>query len=93
MIIELRFDYYLCALYVPNGVIRDISTLQKSFFDWVAEQASCINVTSSGNLAYCYDENDFLRYLNDVVLEKYCEKAYFVQPQKVNTKYKITLKF
>jgi len=59
MIIDLRFDQDESSIYVPDGYIEDIEKLQNNFLDWIiSKNQSCI----------CYNSDDFLCYLNTVVL-------------------------
>ena len=59
MIIDLRFDQDESSIYVPDGYIEDIEKLQNNFLDWIiSKNQSCI----------CYNSDDFLYYLNTIVL-------------------------
>ncbi|MDY3064849.1 MAG: hypothetical protein SOR38_03415 [Oscillospiraceae bacterium] len=59
MIIDLKFDQDESSIYVPDGYIEDIEELQDNFLNWIiSKNQSCI----------CYNSDDFLRYLNTVVL-------------------------
>lgn len=91
MIIELRFDCYSCNLFVPDGYVHNINDLQCSYFEWVKEQSDCVAVSPGKQLGFSYNEEDFLKYVNSVILENVNEKAYFVDyPKNIRgKKYKI----
>lgn len=75
MNIKLKFDFYTKIIYIPDGYIDNLHKLQLEFLDWVSRQSECL--TDSCGLSY--DAEDFLKYVNDVVLENSREKAYFLQ--------------
>lgn len=78
MNVELRFDYYSRNLYIPDGYIYDLKKIQEDFFDWLQEQSGCIIRLRKKGYAYSYNENDFERFINEVILKDSQEKAYFV---------------
>lgn len=89
MYIDLIFDYYSKLLYIPDGYIHDVKTLQHSFLNWVSQQSECIVLRPGNMVGYSYDENDFIEYINQVVLDNTTEKAYFVLKEKFRGKRKI----
>ena len=91
MNIVLKFDYYSPMVYVPDGYIKDISELQAHFFEWLHDKSEYFAQDKSGNLAFSYDENAVLKYINDVVLEHSNEKAYFISKPTKGDVY--TIKF
>ena len=78
MNVELRFDYDSRVIYIPDGYVDDVKILQSSFLDWMQEQPECIVCAPDTQVGYSYNEDDFLRYINNVVLKNSNEKAYFV---------------
>lgn len=92
MNIELKFDYHSCVVYIPDGYIQDVYELQKDFLEWIEDQPTCIIKTPENLLVLSYDEKDFIKYLNDVVLKDSNEKAYFLTKKACITKKK-TLNF
>lgn len=86
MNVELKFDYYSRMIYIPNGYVRDVKILQSSFFEWMQQQSECIVVTSNMQLGFSYNEEDFLRFINNEILKDSKEKAYFIHNQQKNKK-------
>lgn len=82
MNIKVEFDYHYKIIYVPNGYIENVTKLQKMFLEWVVEQPECVVNDPSDAIALNYNENDFLKFINDVILQKTNEKAYYVQKEK-----------
>lgn len=70
----LKFDYYSCTIYIPDGYIRDLNEIYDNFFEWLHHQPSCIKRVGKNDVL-SYNEKDFLRYINEEVL-KGVEKAY-----------------
>ena len=86
MYIKLFFDYYERTVYIPDGYVKDVKELQNNFLEWMKEQPYCI-VDKKGQSGYSYNETDFLRYLNTVLISG-GEKAYFfdnIQKKKYKT--------
>ena len=92
MNIKVEFDYHYKIIYVPNGYIENVTKLQKMFLEWVVEQPECVVNDPSDAIALHYNENDFLKFINDVILQKTNEKAYFVQKEK-RANISMTIKF
>ena len=92
MNIKVEFDYHYKIIYVPNGYIENVTKLQKMFLEWVAEQPECVVNDPSDAIALSYNEKDFLRFINDVILQRTTEKAYFVQKEK-RANISMTIKF
>ena len=84
MNIELKFDFDTYKVYVPDGYI-DISKLQNDFLEWMREQPECIMQDKKGNLAFSYDADTFLKYINRVILCESNEKAYFIKSSDSKT--------
>lgn len=83
MNIELKFDYYSRMIYIPDGHVYDMKILQSSFLEWMQQQPECIVSAPNMQLGFSYNEEDFLRFINSVVLKNSKEKAYFIsKPQK-----------
>ena len=92
MKVILKFDYHSDIIYIPDGYIKNLNEVYMKFFDWLAEQPECL-INKDGICGLSYDENDFLKYINDEVLEGIGEKAYFVR-NVINSKEKqIVLNF
>lgn len=92
MSIKIEFDYHSVIVFIPDGYIDNVCKLQEKFLEWVEEQPNCIIKDSSGVIVLAYDEKDFLKYINEVVLQNTNEKAYFVQNKK-QIKVNRTIKF
>ena len=86
MNIELKFDYYSCVIYIPDNYIYDVESLQKSFFEWMQQQPECIIDTPNMQKGFSYNEDDFLKYVNNVILKNEREKAYFVSKARKKIK-------
>ena len=82
MNIKIEFDYHSMIIFIPDGYIYDVGKLQERFLEWVEEQPDCFVKGRSGFIALSYDEKDFLKYINEVILQNTNEKAYFVQNKK-----------
>ncbi len=88
MNIELKFDYDSSVIYIPDGCVFDAKELQQSFLEWMQNQPECI--IKSG---YSYNEEDFLRYINNVMLKNSKEKAYFLPCTQNKTSRNFTIVF
>lgn len=93
MNVELKFDYYSRMIYIPDGYVYDVKILQSSFLDWMQEQPECIVCAPDTQVGYSYNEDDFLRYINSVVLKNSNEKAYFALNQSIKNKNKFVIVF
>ena len=71
MTIKLDIDFSEKIIGLPDGYVRNLKTLRLDFFDWIYDQDEYI--TEFGG--YEYDENAFVRFLNEVVLADSIEKA------------------
>lgn len=80
MNILLVFDYESRLLHIPDGYIEDIEKTHREFFPWLYRQAR--NMTDSGG--YAYNAEDFLRYINSVILRDSNECAYFIQRGRIH---------
>lgn len=74
----LKFDYYSCVIYIPDGYVANLSKLQLDFFEWLYDRPECIKKNHRGNVGVSYNQEDFLDYLNNVVLSNSREKAYMI---------------
>ena len=92
MNIKVEFDYHYKIICIPNGCIENVAKLQGMFLEWVEEQPECIVKGPANSIALSYDEKDFLKYINDVILQKTNKKAYFVQDEK-HVKVNMIMKF
>ena len=81
MNIELKFDYYSRMIHIPDGYVYDINILKCSFFDWMQQQPECIICAPNMHLGMSYNEEDFLRFINSVILKNSKEKAYYISDQ------------
>ena len=86
MNIELKFDYYSKIMYIPDGYIKDLKEVHLNFFEWLLDQTKCY---TEDNLELCYNEQDFVRYINQEILNESKEKAYIVKDNKGNIKGKM----
>lgn len=93
MVIELKFDYYSRFVYIPDGYVYDLKNLELSFLDWMQDKPECIVHDSDNVLKFSFDENDFVEYVNMVVLNSCMEKAYFVDLNKKFPRKKNIIKF
>lgn len=84
MNIKLKFDCYSRNVYIPDGYVTELSTLKTSFLDWMKQQPECIVELSKKQIGYSYNERNFVKYVNDVILKDSKEKAYFVSPSEKN---------
>ena len=87
MNILLKFDHGSHILRVPDGYVWDLHKVYWDFFEWIEDQPE--NIT---NFGIAYNETDFLRYINDVVLSESKETAYFL-PKTKNMKVHRKLSF
>lgn len=76
MKVNLCFDYYSKIIYIPDGYITDLKKMQHSFFEWMDSQPPCLV-----DKGVSYDEDDFLKYVNNEVLMESREKAYVLSDE------------
>ena len=93
MKIVLRIASVSQILYVPDGFIENIHNTQEDFFDWLDEQPENWVESPKGRLALRYTFDDFLRFVNEAVLENCSERAYFVTDKETAVKGMPVLKF
>ena len=86
MRIKLRFDVMECIIYVPDGYVLNIRQLQADFFEWCETQTDSFSTAPGRKFAYSYSQELFLRYINEVVLSKSAEKAYFIDSDHTKQK-------
>ena len=67
MVVRLTFDSRISYVYVPDGYITDVKSLQCSFLEWVYDNPNCM-VKAKGNTVFSF--------INAVVLRGKNEKAY-----------------
>ena len=81
MIVELRISGRTSYINVPNNIISNANNLRDDFLEWMSEQPECIYEHQHGKRrvsGYSFNEDVFLKYLNDVVLNDFNERAYFI---------------
>lgn len=93
MNIELKFDYYSRTIHIPDGYIHDLKQLQISFLEWMQHQPECIVNTPNNRFGYSYNEDDFLKYVNSVILRNSNEKAYFLSLLNKKNKKRLVIEF
>ncbi len=76
MLLKLRFTYDSYIIHIPDGFVGDLKKLQFDFLDWMYEQPDCKIFFPSGDYVCTYGPEDFVRYLNEVVLKDVNEVAY-----------------
>ena len=86
MFIKLKFEFHECNVYIPDGYLNNLENLQKNFLEWMYEQPECYMKLEKTKIGYSYNENDFIKYLNTVLLKDYHEKAYLCSKQQIKTK-------
>lgn len=72
----LQFDIKREAIYLPDGFVYDIKSLQCDFFEWAEEQSDTYVKGPGRMVSRHYSCNSFLRYINECVLADVTEKAY-----------------
>ncbi len=82
MYIELDFDFYSAVVFLPDGMLGKMDDLQESFLEWVSDQPDCLIELPGHILGLRYNEEDFIKYVNEELLKDYNERAYLVQRQK-----------
>lgn len=90
MKIDLIFDYYSKTINIPDFYTNDVSVLQKTFFEWAAEQKKCISC-NNGKIVLNYDAADFLEFVNVEILKDRKFKAYFISEK--NKQKNISIRF
>lgn len=93
MYINLKFDFYSDTIYISDGYIFDVSALQENFFEWIHDQPSCFANRSTGPFGLAYDSSDFLRFVNEVILNGSSERAYFISNPRITRKKTPVLRF
>lgn len=78
MKIKLIFDVSQYMLYVPDGYVTSVKSLQVNFLDWCETQRDALGNAPGNKLGYVYSKELFLRYVNEVLLENSTEIAYFI---------------
>lgn len=80
-------------IYIPDGYIQDLEQLQADFDEWVYRQPECWVEWQYGGEVCAFNEDEFLRYVNEIVLKDSSEKACFIEVSKENQKCKNILYF
>lgn len=94
MNVILKFDYYKRIVYIPDGYIKNLEKTHLQFFEWMYAQPEYrIYDEGDDEFGVEYDSDDFLRYLNEMVLAKSNEKAHYVTDKKFFLKRMPILKF
>lgn len=78
MNVLLEFDYSNHLVYIPDGYILDIRKTQLDFFEWLYRQEKNMLASNTGQMGCAYSADDFLQYINDIILKESSECAYFV---------------
>ena len=86
MFIKLKFEFHECNIYIPDGYLDNLENLQKDFLQWMYEQPECYIPTKKNKIVYSYNEYNFIKYLNTVLLKYSHEKAYLCSKQQIKTK-------
>ena len=92
MYVAVVFDIVTRTVFIPNGFVITVKQLQEEFLSWMKEQPECMTAKRNGE-GYCFDENTFLKYLNEVVLANSTERAYFVDNIKNGGKRMAIMRF
>lgn len=93
MCIELIFDCRSFLIFVPDGYIVRLKDIQEDFLEWMQQQQECIANANDRQEGYSYNEKNFLKYINSVVLKESKEKAYFIPSGKKHRRKKCTIHF
>lgn len=89
----LQFDYSSSVVYIPDGYVYSIEQLQEDFLDWVSDQPECW-VNGPGHIAaLSYGKEEFLAFVNDVILMESKEKAYFISDAHKHSRARRILRF
>lgn len=78
MNVLLEFDYSYHLIYIPDGYVLDIRKVQLDFFKWLYRQEKNMLASNTGQMGCAYSADDFLEYINNVVLKDTRECAYFI---------------
>jgi len=84
MNVLLQFDYESHLLHIPDGYISDIRDTFDEFFSWLYEQEENMLETPDGHIGCAYGANDFMIYINTVILKDSHERAYFIKSGHVD---------
>lgn len=93
MQLRLCFEYSSTVIYIPDGYVDSTEQLQEDFLDWVTHQPACWVNGPGHTLALGYGEDEFLTFVNNVVLSDSKEKAYFLSDARKPNKVKAVLNF
>ena len=86
MNVLLKFDYENHLLHIPDGYISNIMTTYEDFFPWLYEQEKNMVKTPDGQVGCAYCADDFMEYVNTVVLKDSSERAYFITHGSVHAR-------
>lgn len=84
MNVLLQFDYEDHLLHIPDGYISDIHRTHQEFYSWLYQQEKNMVESANGYLGCAYCADDFLEYVNTVVLKNSNERAYFIPHGHIN---------
>ena len=80
--ILLLWDYDADMIECPQDIADNVYKYQHEFDLWLYSPDSkhdCLTTDSEGNLAFCFDGETFLNWLNTTVLANSEEKARFIK--------------
>lgn len=84
---KIEFDIDSYVVVIPDGYIQNIYEIQDSFYSWACTQRRNQVYRHGKFCALCYNGEDFLRYLNEVILADSDKKAHFIHmDEKVKNK-------
>lgn len=89
----IHFDIDIDTVYIPDGYISNIRTLQNSFLEWADDQQETFVCGPGKLICKRYTCELFLRYLNEQVLAEHREKAYRIVTPKSLDKNTYTMRF
>lgn len=81
MNVALKFDYEQESrlLYISDGYVSNLRRIYEDFFEWLYCRTENISQMSDGGFGCAYGAEDFLEYINSVVLKEANERAYFLR--------------
>lgn len=85
MKINLQFDYHSRIIYIPDGYVNDIRETQQCFFEWLYEQSEYI-IKRENRISFEYNEDVFLKFVNEEILVNSKERAYFIKTESKTPK-------
>lgn len=86
MKIKVRFDIEEFGVFIPDGYIHSAEALRDDFLLWSYEQPDSLLATKGKIYAFSISQENFLRYLNEVVLRDSTERAYYIDVIELRSK-------